>query len=526
MRHIAQPEKNPRQLDRLGGFLLAAAVLGIGLVALNPFPVGVLHDDAVYVILAKALATGHGYRYLNLPGEPFATHFPPGYPLFLAALWRLAPDFPRNVFVFKCANAVLLVAGYLALSVLLRKRCGCSTWASRGLAFVAVAGVPMLFVSTLVLSETLFFAIAAIALVITEPAIELPLDRRALIVATLVSSSAALVRTPGIALIGAPIILLLIRRQPRAAGLVAAVAALLLAPWQLWTQAHAHQVPDALQGAYGSYSAWLGDAVRQRGPAFLVRTLEVTGRQAIDVVAAAVATFSSSAVNLVSLIALIPILVAGLRSAWQRVPVFAVFLVLYFPLVLIWPSTPARYIWGVWPFATIVVALGLRSLIAARVDSPLLNAGRIALITLAALPLIGYGLYNVRGYRQRTWLAIPSQGGAMLRPLVIGIRDHTPPNAVVASTAEAAVYLYTGRRTVPMYSFTVDEVFRPASVVTQTSALEQILESYPVDLIVGSTELQHAALRRLGPALAGGLVAVDSFPGSVVYRCSECEHAR
>jgi hypothetical protein len=135
-------------------------------------------------------------------------------------------------------------------------------------------------------------------------------------------------------------------------------------------------------------------------------------------------------------------------------------------------------------------------------------------------------MYNVRGYRQRAWLAIPEQGGAMLRPLVIGIRDHSPPNAVVASTAEAAVYLYTGRSTVPMYSFTVDELFRPPDVVTQSAALRQILKSYPLDLIVGSTDLQRAALRRLGPTLAGGLVPVDSFPGSVIYRCEDRERTR
>jgi len=68
----------------------AIATLVVGLLAINPYPLGVLHDDAVYAILAKSLATGHGYRYLNLPGEPPATHFPPGYPLFLAALWRMS----------------------------------------------------------------------------------------------------------------------------------------------------------------------------------------------------------------------------------------------------------------------------------------------------------------------------------------------------------------------------------------------------------------------------------------------------
>src|SRR6184192_2294375 len=77
--------------------LAAAIAIAAGLVAVNGLPVGGFFDDAFYVILAKSLATGHGYRNLNLPGAPFASHYPPGYPLFLSALWRLWPTFPANV---------------------------------------------------------------------------------------------------------------------------------------------------------------------------------------------------------------------------------------------------------------------------------------------------------------------------------------------------------------------------------------------------------------------------------------------
>ena len=83
---------------------------------LSAWPVGVFEDDGIYVVLAKSLATGQGYRYLNLPGAPVAAHYPPGFPLMLAALWTLWPAFPENVALFKLANVILLavaaVAGY------------------------------------------------------------------------------------------------------------------------------------------------------------------------------------------------------------------------------------------------------------------------------------------------------------------------------------------------------------------------------------------------------------------------------
>src|SRR5512140_1203032 len=38
---------------------------------------GILHDDAVYLVSAKSLAQGHGYRIESLPGQPFQTKYPP-----------------------------------------------------------------------------------------------------------------------------------------------------------------------------------------------------------------------------------------------------------------------------------------------------------------------------------------------------------------------------------------------------------------------------------------------------------------
>ena len=73
-------------------------------VSIEPFPVGVFQDDGIYTVLGKSLATGQGYRYLNMPGAPDATHFPPLYPLVLAALWKVYPVFPANITLFKFAG--------------------------------------------------------------------------------------------------------------------------------------------------------------------------------------------------------------------------------------------------------------------------------------------------------------------------------------------------------------------------------------------------------------------------------------
>src|SRR5690242_18227875 len=136
--------------------LVGAAVLAVGAALLDRLPVGVTNDDGMYVILAKSLATGQGYRWLNLPGAPQATHFPPGYPAVLALLWLVLPAFPANVVLFKLANAVFMAVAAAATFSLARRRLLLSDAAAAALTLGATLAIPMLTLSTIVMSEALF----------------------------------------------------------------------------------------------------------------------------------------------------------------------------------------------------------------------------------------------------------------------------------------------------------------------------------------------------------------------------------
>ena len=115
-RIVPPPAARPAGDVRLVMLVVFAIVLGAGVLTITPHPLGVFSDDGMYAVLAKSLAEGRGYRFINLPGAPSGTHFPPAYPLLLAALWKLVPAFPQNVLVFKAANALLnAVAAVLAL---------------------------------------------------------------------------------------------------------------------------------------------------------------------------------------------------------------------------------------------------------------------------------------------------------------------------------------------------------------------------------------------------------------------------
>jgi hypothetical protein len=73
---------------------------------------GILQDDGVYFIDAKALAEGSGHRILSLPVQPSDTRYPPLYPLYLSLAWRMIPSFPANL-------PLALMFSWLSLPVVL-----------------------------------------------------------------------------------------------------------------------------------------------------------------------------------------------------------------------------------------------------------------------------------------------------------------------------------------------------------------------------------------------------------------------
>jgi hypothetical protein len=121
---------NGARADGYAAVLLSLAAALAVVLAIGPQPVGVFQDDGAYVILARSLAQGEGFRFSNIPGEPVATHYPPLYPVLLAALWKLSPAFPANVTLFKFVNAALLGAAAAGAFYFARRTLGLEVWFS------------------------------------------------------------------------------------------------------------------------------------------------------------------------------------------------------------------------------------------------------------------------------------------------------------------------------------------------------------------------------------------------------------
>src|SRR5579862_8235984 len=68
------------------------ALLVIYVIAWRSPAIGRYHDDAVYLVTAKAIAAGHGYQLDSLPNPVAETQFPPLFPALLALLTLVLPQ--------------------------------------------------------------------------------------------------------------------------------------------------------------------------------------------------------------------------------------------------------------------------------------------------------------------------------------------------------------------------------------------------------------------------------------------------
>jgi len=95
-------------------FVLAYVIISVLLFDPKMFSGG---DNAVYIILAESLATGHGYRDLHIVGAPPHKTYPPGMALILAPFIAI---FGRNLILLKCMIMLFGVGGLLIFEKLAR----------------------------------------------------------------------------------------------------------------------------------------------------------------------------------------------------------------------------------------------------------------------------------------------------------------------------------------------------------------------------------------------------------------------
>ncbi len=484
------------RLERLLPFLLFALVLVVAMVTITPWPVGAFQDDAIYTVLARSLATGEGYRLINLPGAPHATHYPPGYPFFLSLLWRLAPSFPDNIVVFKFANAAWLALAAVGTMMFARRRLKWSVPVAGLMAAAGTLAIVVLLVTGVVLSEPMFMAILFPTLLVSERAVDTGRTGDA-VAAGIVCGVLTLIRTIGAVVIPAAVLMLVWRRRFRAALVLFAAAACFVIPWQLWQGAWQGEIPAVLVGKYGSYGPWLADGYREGGLAF-ARAVVITNLQSLDsFLNYAFMPVAAVWPRAMAFLTVVGLTLLGLYQLVRQAPVSALFLAAYFGVVLLWPFEPNRFVLAVWPLLTLCVGLAVQSLMGWRAGRLLAPVRWLGLM-LAASVVTGFCAYNIRGYSGRWWASIQRDVGQRARPIAEWVAANTEPSDVLITDDDLIVYLYTGRQGMPTSTFRASERVKPLDDSVHVNSVKAMLDRYhPRYFITTST-----TGNRTGEALA------------------------
>lgn len=465
--------------DSWCALVLAAVAVAASAMAVTTRPVGVFQDDGMYVVLARSLAEGDGYRFGNLPNAPYGTHFPPLYPLWLALLWKLGPSFPANVQLFKLANSVLLGAGAVGAYVLARRRLGFGTWAASLASIAGAACAPLVWLSAMVLSEPAFLAGLFPVLLLAERAAGNAGSGRTAVAAGAAAGALGLLRSLGMFLLPAVALTLVLQRRWRHATLALLAGGIVLAPWQLWTMAHANELPAALIGKYGSYFGWVVDGMRAGGIAFVAAVLRTNATYSAEFLSGSLGLAASHwMLRALGIAVLLGLLAVGARELFRRAPASAVFLALYVMTVLVWPFPPHRFYWTVMPLLALTVALGVSCLYTAA--STRSRAYRGAILCGAVALLVLYARPNALGTPR--WEIADEEAVVADRSRAVAqwVSRYTRPDDIIATEDDVLVHLYTGRRAIPLAAFTPAEYVRPQTTAFASATLDTLLQTYPI----------------------------------------------
>lgn len=242
-----------RKLTVIGVFLAALAPSAYLAWTLRTMPhLGFYHDDSIYWVSARSLATGDGYRIQSLPGQPYQTKYPPLYPTLLAGIWKLDPRFPANLPLATLFAWLLLPIFLGTLWVLLRDY-GFSLRERYLMILIAgLSPVTAVFAFSL-MPELLFTALLLASMILAERAAKPDAPQWLPLLAGICAALAYLTKS-----IAAPLLLtvplcFILRKHFRKAAIFFATMLPAVAGWQWWVARHLTSSWDLVTLYYTNY---------------------------------------------------------------------------------------------------------------------------------------------------------------------------------------------------------------------------------------------------------------------------------
>jgi hypothetical protein len=405
-----------------------------------------LHDDGVLFVSAKSVAADN-YRIASLPEAPYQTKFPPLFPVYLSAIWRLNPNFPDNLRLASLF-AWIPLAFYLALAWAWYRKNGVQE--ARTWLLVALLGLnPYIVWFGSLLFSDIFFSCLVLA---TLLALSRP-GWRIAILSGLLGGCAYFARTSGIALlIAVPAWLLWQKERQRAAAFTAAMLPA-VAGWGLWTHRHILLSADLTTMFYTDYVRYLEHTSWYDMPVILWKNLDqllhAMGSMVLPAISDAPPMKILSQVIAVAMITGTIRLVHrgfGVAYAWFALVSVAMLMMCNFPsteryMVPLHPLLLAGFLNEMDHIAKMFRDAFRHKDLSQRVAAAVFSAG-VAAVFVAALAVQFF----------MTFVFLQSSVDEKLAKLrdqkaaYSWISANLPPSATIFSYDDPLLYLYTGRR--------------------------------------------------------------------------------
>lgn len=474
---------------------------------------GRYHDDAVYFVSAKSLAEGQGYRLPSFPGSPWQTKYPPLYPAYLSAVWKLDAGFPGNLSLAMACTWI-----FLPLFLWLAGK----EWQAMGLAppvasalVVLVAFNPFVVLASVSLLSDIPFAAVMMGVLL--------LLRRetpgAVALAGVLATAAYLTRSSAVVLLATVPLWFLWRRKPRLALLFTGMLLPVVLAWSAWVSAHLPTGRDAATLYYFDYLGYHLNDLRLSDLPLLVWKNADSVLTAIGgtVVYGFEGWAGAHCKRLLGLAAIAGVVRMTRRNGVSHSHLFAA---AYVALLVVWNFKPnVRLLLPATPFLLGGLATELGHLArllrgAWRVSTA--NRAVAAVFAMAALTLGAAAAYSNLHYNFVRWprsFAAYRAQNEQERAVFTWIARYLPPDARILASPDIPLYLHTGRQACrlpldlkPYYRDDEKAYVRPAYQMAEFAQAQGLgyLLATPGDfeLALPSSERDqiHAHLRRL-PAL-------------------------
>ena len=423
----------------IAGVLVVAAILACS-VTLG-LPVGAFNDDAIYVILGRALASGEGYRSLYLVGAPVQEKLPPLWPAILAVAWTIGGTLAHVKTIALGFN--LLCCGVAAglLWWVGRARLGISAGLMAAALVVGFLFDPSVQYFTLLLSEPLFVLLWATIVwsLVREPAAS-PVVTGALL------AFAALTRTQGILLIPAVLLAMALDGKGKRALIVTALVALV--PVVAWHAGIALVKSEQVLAVQPNEQSYLGFMLSGSLGEIMAREIRYIATSARRYAATMVGLTSGvAALGILGAAVIIVGAGAGAVILRKRARALVYSVIAMTAVVVAWPVFMDRFLIVLLPFAALLNAAATQSLVDRIPDRRTQLACASAGAVVAALLLLRQS--NVRQHPSDSFVT-PSRWLPGNAAFVVDVSrwtlTNTRPTDRLAVGSAPGVWIYTGRQ--------------------------------------------------------------------------------